>query len=84
MKRMILIMALLITACSDRMSLDEAQIVARNSECSGSLTESAFYNENSRTWWIELDLAKDGCAPACVVYENRTAEINWRCTGLLS
>jgi hypothetical protein len=41
-------------------------------------------NENSQTYWIDLNIEKEGCNPACVIYtENKTAEINWRCTGLL-
>ena len=32
----------------------------------------------------DLDIEKAGCNPACVInVETRTAEINWRCTGLL-
>ena len=69
-----------------KMSLGEALEIAKNSECTqqGALTENAFYNENTRTWWIDLELEKQGCAPACVVSdETMTAEINWRCTGAL-
>jgi len=41
-------------------------------------------NEYTSTYWINLDIKKEGCNPACVVnIANRTAEINWRCTGLL-
>jgi hypothetical protein len=41
------------------------------------------YNENSKTWWFDANLnaTKPGCNPACVVFENKTTEINWRCTG---
>ena len=40
-------------------------------------------NEGTGTYWIDLNLTKTGCNPACVVnVEDRTAEINWRCTGL--
>lgn len=45
------------------------------------------YNENSRTWWFDANLnsIKEGCNPACVVSEDtKTAEINWRCTGLVA
>lgn len=45
-----------------------------------------YYNENSKTWWFDANLnaTKPGCNPACVVSEDtKTAEINWRCTGLL-
>jgi heat shock protein HslJ len=44
------------------------------------------YNQTTRTWWFDANLnyAKQGCNPACVVSEDTaTAEINWRCTGLL-
>ena len=52
----------------------------------GTLSENAVYNENSHTWWIDLEMkdefAKDYCNPACVVSaDTQTAEINWRCTG---
>ena len=43
------------------------------------------YNEITKTWWFDanLDRTPDGCNPACVVdEETKTAEINWRCTGL--
>ncbi|MCK5341841.1 MAG: hypothetical protein KAR20_00475 [Candidatus Heimdallarchaeota archaeon] len=71
------------------LSSDEALAIARESkECSmaGILTDEYFYNEDSRTWWIDLErmpeLEKDGCNPACVVSEEtRKAEVNWRCTG---
>lgn len=44
------------------------------------------YNANSQTWWFDADLKSTpaGCHPACVVSEEtKTAEINWRCTGLI-
>ena len=52
----------------------------------GILTDEYFYNEDLRTWWIDLErmpeLEKDGCNPVCVVSEKtREAEVNWRCTG---
>ncbi len=72
------------------MTLEEAKIIAEDSECTekGALTENSFYNENTRTWWIDLDMKEefklDYCSPACVVNEEtRTAEINWRCTGAI-
>ncbi|HHA19184.1 MAG TPA: hypothetical protein ENK70_05710 [Methylophaga sp.] len=42
------------------------------------------FNENSKTWWFDANLntTKEGCNPACVVSEDGTFEINWRCTGL--
>jgi hypothetical protein len=67
---------------------EEALAIARNSSCvqEGTLTDTAVYNDYTRTWWIDLVpfTEKQGCNPACVVSEDtRTAEINWRCTGLL-
>ncbi|MDD1676004.1 MAG: hypothetical protein LUQ17_04875, partial [Methanomicrobiales archaeon] len=67
---------------------DQAYEIARNSTClvEGNLTENAFYNPNSRTWWIDLELKtpRTGCNPACVVEETtHIVEINWRCTGLM-
>ena len=71
------------------MTYENAAAIAQDSECTekGSLTDSYNYNNNSRTWWIDLDMkeesAKEGCNPACVVYEEtENATINWRCTGL--
>jgi hypothetical protein len=70
------------------LTLEEARAIAENSTCvqEGTLTDTYVYNEYTRTWWIDLDpfVTQEGCNPACVVYEDtRTADINWRCTGLL-
>jgi len=47
--------------------------------------KSYFCNENTGTFWIGLDIKKEGCNPACVVkLADKTAEINWRCTGLVA
>ncbi|MCK5466500.1 hypothetical protein KAI56_03330, partial [Candidatus Parcubacteria bacterium] len=70
---------------------DEAFAIARETKgCSmaGILTDKYVYNENTKTWWIDLErmpeLEKDGCNPACVVSEEtKSAEVNWRCTGLM-
>ena len=62
----------------------EAREIAKSCECgeSGTLKDTAFYNDWTATWWIDLDAEKDGCRPACVVsVRTRQAEINWRCTG---
>lgn len=70
----------------ERLALSEARQVAMNSECveEGSLTDKSFCNENTGTWWIDLDIEKQGCAPACVInVATKTAEINWRCTGVI-
>lgn len=51
-----------------------------------SLSSDSFYNENSRTWWFDANLVSSpaNCNPACVVSEaSKSAEINWRCTGLI-
>jgi len=60
---------------------------ARASACmeKGTLKDEYIFNENSLTWWIDMEVANaPGCAPACVVSEpNGEAEINWRCTGAL-
>ncbi|MBD3388398.1 MAG: hypothetical protein GF416_04940 [Candidatus Altiarchaeales archaeon] len=68
-------------------SSEEAVDVAWESECVevGALTDRMYRNEDTRTWWIDLDAEKAGCSPACVVYEDTmTAEVNWRCTGLVA
>ena len=51
----------------------------------GGALGTGIYNNNSKTWWYDANLnaTKEGCNPACVVSEEtKTAEINWRCTGL--
>jgi hypothetical protein len=69
------------------MGREQAYAVARNSTCvqEGNLTDTAFYNPNSRTWWIDLEpfTPQPLCDPACVIYENGSTEINWRCRGLV-
>ncbi|MBW3014599.1 hypothetical protein KY335_05160 [Candidatus Woesearchaeota archaeon] len=67
-------------------NLAQALVIAADSDCvaDGWLVEdSALYNPETRTWWIDLEIEKEGCAPACVVSESGSAEINWRCTGLI-
>jgi uncharacterized protein len=67
------------------MSLEEARRIASTGECAqtGQLKDQAVYNENTGTWWIDLAAEKPGCNPACVVdVKTKTAEVNWRCTGL--
>ena len=75
-------------AVGGKLSLSEAMEIAMNCECAkeGTLTGPAFYNEDTGTWWIDLDAKdkKEYCNPACVVNEaTGEAEINWRCTGAL-
>ena len=67
------------------MSLDEAQqIASQSASCAqaGTLQDTAVYNPNSNTWWIDLKADQPNCNPACVVdVQTKTAEVNWRCTG---
>ena len=76
------------SAEDEGISLEEAITIAEDSECTekGFLTEDSFYNENTKTWWIDLEMKEelklDYCNPACVVnMETMTAEVIWRCTG---
>ena len=69
------------------LTLEEARKIADSSDCvdESELEDTYFYNPSTKTWWINLDLEKEGCNPACVVdEETNTAEINWRCTGLIT
>lgn len=73
----------------DETKLTEAQarLIAENS-CikGGEALSSGTFNQNSKTWWFDANLnsVREGCNPACVVSEEtKTAEINWRCTGLI-
>ena len=70
----------------EKMSEERARSIAETGECAieGLMKDMAFYNENSKTWWIDMDAEKPGCNPACVISEDETSEINWRCTGLIS
>ena len=69
--------------------LDEGQAreIAMNSDCIsvGPIHGPGTYNNNTYTWWFDLiSSEKPDCSPACVVYEgNESAEVNWRCTGLV-
>jgi len=74
------------TSGSAKMNTDEAKQIAEKSGCveEMQLTENVTYNENTKTWWIDLKGGKEGCNPACVINEDtKVAEINWRCTGAL-
>jgi hypothetical protein len=69
-----------------RLSYQEAVEIAQSSECleQGQLKDTHVCNENTGTWWLDLDIDKPGCMPACVIHvADRTAEINWRCTGAI-
>jgi len=74
------------TETSVQMTIEDALQIAEDSECGqeGSIKDTYMCNPDTGTWWIDLDLEKEGCNPACVVDINdKTAEINWRCTGVL-
>jgi len=72
---------------TSRLSQAQARAIAEKI-CikAGETLKPGSYNENSKTWWFDANLLsiKQGCNPACVVSEEtKTAEINWRCTGLI-
>ena len=70
----------------EKMSFSEAKTIAAGSKCvnDGSLEEKHWCNEVTGTWWIDLDIDKKGCNPACVInVVTKEAEINWMCTGLV-
>jgi hypothetical protein len=70
------------------LSEPEARAIAEATCIKGGEALSAgAYNENSKTWWFDANLnaSRPGCSPACVVFEEtRAAEVNWRCTGLIT
>lgn len=65
----------------------EARAIAeKNCIKGGEALTTVIYNQGTKTWWFDANLnaTKEGCNPACVVNEiTKTAEINWRCTGLI-
>jgi hypothetical protein len=74
------------TQTSSLLTEAEARTIAEKS-CikGGEVLKAGVYNENTKTWWYDANLnsTRAGCYPACVVSEaTKTAEINWRCTGL--
>jgi hypothetical protein len=80
-----------VTSGGEDMSLFEAKQIAEASDCveNGTLKdpyyEFSMCNADTGTWWIDLDIEREGCSPACVVdIAGETSEINWRCTGLLT
>jgi len=76
-------------SCTDSsghtMTLAEAKEIAAASECGDQFKTTTVCNETTGTYWIDLDIEKENCSPACVInLETKQAEINWRCTGLLT
>jgi hypothetical protein len=65
----------------------QARVIAEKTCIRGGETlEPGYYNEGTKTWWFDANLnnKQPGCNPACVVSESdKTAEINWRCTGAI-
>jgi len=71
------------TGTDYKLSLSRAKEIGTGAECGGDYAENYFCNEMTGTWWIDLNINKPGCSPACVIdVVNEKAEINWRCTGL--
>lgn len=69
------------------MSLSEARHVASESECvnEGTLEDTGTCNADTGTWWVDMEGDRPGCDPSCVVsIVEKTANINWRCTGVLT
>lgn len=66
------------------LTLADARQIAIESECGDTLKDTYICNENTGTYWIDLDIEKQGCNPACVIdIITREGVINWRCTGLI-
>lgn len=70
------------------MNIVEAVVIAEKSSCTkeGFITLlGSSCNEFTKTWWLGMAaVGHSGCAPACVVdLTEKTAEVNWRCTGAL-
>lgn len=70
------------------LSEPQARAIAEKSCIKGGEALAAgVHNKGTQTWWFDANLnaTKPGCSPACVVSEvTKTAEINWRCTGLIT
>jgi hypothetical protein len=69
----------------EKMNLSEARKIANNSDIGnqGTLKDTYSCNENTSTWWIDMNptIEQNACNPAFVVNINTKAvEINWRCT----
>ncbi len=66
------------------LSLEQAREIGIKGQCGDRLKATSMCNENTGTWWIDLNVTREGCNPACVVdvVTNETS-INWRCTGLI-
>jgi hypothetical protein len=66
--------------CNPDCYYETPQCGAPSIQCAAILT----CNPNSKTYWVDLTIERAGCAPACVIDTvNKSAEINWRCTGFI-
>ena len=72
------------TDTQELLTLADAKQIAINSECGDRLKEPSMCNQDTGTWWIDLDIEKEGCNPACVIdIITKEASINWRCVGVI-
>jgi hypothetical protein len=68
-------------ACNPECYYSTPRCLAPSVQCE----KTYFCNEGTGTYWISTNITKPGCNPACVVdVGTQTAEINWRCTGLIT
>jgi hypothetical protein len=68
------------TACNPECYYSTPKCLAPSTQCE----QTYFCNEGTGTFWLNMNLTKPGCNPACVVdIATGKAEINWRCTGLV-
>ncbi|MCU0642072.1 MAG: hypothetical protein MUF61_00645 [archaeon] len=68
------------------MSVSEALQIAEAYCSNGALKGNYQCNNYTNTLWIDFEPNEKNpmCSPACVVdVVNKSAEINWRCTGLI-
>ncbi len=68
----------------ESLTLFDAKQIAIDSECGDRFKEFSMCNQDTGTWWIDLDIEKEGCNPACVIdIITKEASINWRCLGAI-
>lgn len=72
------------TGSGEKLGLTEAREIGGAGECGDRLKDTYTCNADTGTWWIDLDIVREGCNPACVInVVTKEASINWRCTGLM-
>jgi hypothetical protein len=68
-------------ACNPSCYYSDPACMMPSLECPNPVT----CNSYTGTYWIDMTTKKAGCSPGCVVnVKTGKAEINWRCTGLMS